>query len=63
MLVIVFSSVTLVLAMGSQPDLWLAVEPPELPHYGHTASIVGSMIILSMIVLLAGVTFVRSKRR
>jgi len=49
--------------MGSQPDLWLAGEPAELPHYGHTAVNVGSVIILSMIVLLAGVTFVRSKRR
>ena len=56
-------SVTAVVAMSSQPDLWLAVEPAHLPHYSHTAAIVGTMIILSMIVLMAGVTFVLSKRR
>jgi hypothetical protein len=49
--------------MGSQPDLWLAGEPADLPHYGHTATNVGSVIILCMIVLLAGFTLVRSKRR
>jgi hypothetical protein len=49
--------------MGSQPDLWLSAEPASLPHYSHTAANVGSVIILSMIVLLAGVTLVRSKRR
>ena len=63
MLVSVFSSVTLVLAMGSQPDLWLAVEPAHLPHYSHTAVVVGSVIILSIIVLMVGITFVWSKRR
>ena len=56
-------SVTAVVAMSSQPDLWLAVEPAHLPHYSHTAAIVGTVIILSMIVLMAGVTFVLSKRR
>ena len=49
--------------MRSLPDLWLAVEPAHLPHYSHTAAIVGTTIILSMIVLMAGVTFVLSKRR
>jgi hypothetical protein len=49
--------------MGSRPDLLLAGEPADLPHYSHTAANVGSVIILSMIVLLAAVTFVRSKRR
>jgi hypothetical protein len=48
--------------MGTQTGLWLAGEPTDLPRYGHTASDVGSAIILFMIVLLAGVTYVRSKR-
>jgi uncharacterized membrane protein YeaQ/YmgE (transglycosylase-associated protein family) len=62
-LVNVLGSVTAVVAMNSQPDLSLAIEPAHLPHYSHTAAVVGSVIILSIIVLLAGVTFVWSKRR
>lgn len=56
-------SVSLVVATSSQPAYWLAADPAHLPHYSHTAAIVGTMIILSMIVLMAGVTFVLSKRR
>jgi hypothetical protein len=59
----VLDSVTAVVAMRSLPAYWLAVEPAHLPHYSHTAAIVGTMIILSIIVLMAGVTFVLSKRR
>jgi hypothetical protein len=55
----VLGSVSLVVATSSQ----LAADPAHLPHYSHTAAIVGTMIILSMIVLMAGVTFVLSKRR
>ena len=62
-LVNVLGSVTAVVAMSSQPDLWLAVEPAHLPHYSHTAVVVGSVIILSIIVLMVGITFVWSKRR
>ncbi len=62
MLVSVLGSVTLVVAMSSQPDLWLAVEPAHLPHYSHTAAVVGTVIILSLIVLMAGITFVWSRR-
>jgi len=49
--------------MSSRPDLWLAVEPAHLPHYSHTAVVVGTVIILSLIALMAGITFVWSKRR
>ena len=42
--------------MSSPPDLWLAVEPAHLPHYSHTAVVVGTVIILSIIVLLGGLT-------
>ena len=62
-LVNVLGSATAVVAMSSQPDLWLAVEPAHLPHYSHTAVVVGSVIILSIIVLIVGITFVWSKRR
>jgi len=50
-------SVSAVVAMSSQPDLWLAVEPAHLPHYSHTAVVVGSVIILFIIVLMVGITF------
>jgi hypothetical protein len=63
MLVNVLDSVTAVVAMSGQPALWLAVEPAHLPHYSHTAAVVGTVIILSIIVLMAGVTFIWSKRR
>jgi hypothetical protein len=43
-------------AMTSQPDALLAVGPAHLPHYTHSAVIVGSVIILAIIVLVAGVT-------
>ena len=63
MLVNVLDSVTAVVAMSSRPDLWLAVEPAHLPHYSHIAVVVGTVIILSLIALMAGITFVWSKRR
>ena len=56
-------SVSLVVATSSLPASWLAADPAHLPHYSHAAAMVGTMIILSMIVLMAGVTFVLSKRR
>jgi len=40
--------------MTSQPDALLAVEPAHLPHYTHTAVIIGSIIILAIIILMAG---------
>jgi hypothetical protein len=43
-------------AMTRQPDALLAVEPAQLPHYTHTAVIVGSVIVLAIIILVAGVT-------
>jgi hypothetical protein len=52
-----------VVATSSLPAYWLAADPAHLPYYSHTAAIVGTIIILSMIVLMAGVTFVLSKRR
>jgi hypothetical protein len=55
-------SVSVIVAMSSPPASWLAAGPAHLPHYSHTAAIVGTMIIVSMIVLMAGVTFVLSKR-
>ena len=63
MLVNVLDSVTAVVAMSSRPDLWLAVEPAHLQHYSHIAVVVGTVIILSLIALMAGITFVWSKRR
>ncbi|MGD1108685.1 MAG: hypothetical protein ABR885_00075 [Mycobacterium sp.] len=42
--------------MTRQPDALLAVEPAQLPHYTHTAVIVGSVIVLAIIILVAGVT-------
>jgi hypothetical protein len=62
MLVSVLGSVTSAVAMSNNPALWLAVEPAHLPHYGHTAGIVGSVIILSLIALMAGASFLWSKR-
>jgi hypothetical protein len=38
--------------MSHRPDLWSAVEPAHLPQYGHTAVIVGSVIIIAITVLL-----------
>jgi hypothetical protein len=52
-----------VVATTGLPAFWRAADPARLPHYSHTAAIVGTVIILSMIVLMAGVTFVMSKRR
>jgi hypothetical protein len=62
MLVSVLGSVASVVAIGNQPHPWLAVETAHLPHYGHTAAVVGSVIILSIIVLMAGASFLWSKR-
>jgi hypothetical protein len=42
--------------MTSQPDALLAIEPAHLPHYTHAAVIVGSVIILAIITLVAGVS-------
>ncbi|HKI40028.1 hypothetical protein [Mycobacterium sp.] len=47
--------------MTSQPDALLAIKPvaikpAQLPHYTHPAVIVGSVIILAIITLMAGVT-------
>jgi hypothetical protein len=58
----VLGSVSVIVAMSSLPASWLAAGPAHLPHYSHTAAIVGTMIIVSMIVLMAAVTFVLSKR-
>jgi hypothetical protein len=58
----VLGSVFVIVATSSLPASWLAAGPAHLPHYSHTAAIVGTMIIVSMIVLMAAVTFVLSKR-
>jgi hypothetical protein len=42
--------------MNSQPEVVLAIEPAHLPHYTHSAVIVGSVIIVAIITLVAGVT-------
>ena len=63
MLANVLDSVTVVVAMSSRSALWLAMDPAHLPHYSHTAGVVGSVIVLSLIALTAGITFVWSKRR
>ena len=42
--------------MNSQPEALLAIEPAHLPHYTHFAVIVGSVIIVAIIALVAGVT-------
>jgi len=42
--------------MISQPEALLAIEPAHLPHYTHSAVIVGSVIIVAIITLVAGVT-------
>jgi hypothetical protein len=42
--------------MTSQPEAALAIEPAHLPHYTHSAVIVGSVIIVAIITLVAGVT-------
>ena len=62
MLVSVLGSVTSAVAMSNNVALWLAVEPAQLPHYGHTAAVAGSVIILSIIALMAGASFFWSKR-
>lgn len=59
----VLGSVTVVVAMSRPSALRLAAEPAHLPHYSQTATVVGSVIILSIIVLTAGFTLVWSKRR
>jgi hypothetical protein len=41
--------------MTSQPDALFAIEPAHLPHYTHSAVIIGSVIILAIIILVAGV--------
>jgi len=43
-------------AMISQPDALLAIQPAHLPHYTHSAVIVGSIVILAIITLTAGLT-------
>jgi hypothetical protein len=62
MLVSVLGSVVSVVATSNWPALWLAVEPAHLPHYGHGAAVVGSVIILSIIAMTAGASFLWSKR-
>jgi hypothetical protein len=62
MLVSVLGSVTLAVTISNRPAPWLAVERAHLPHYGHTAAVVGSVIILSIIALMAGASFLWSKR-
>lgn len=45
-------------------ERWLAVEPGHLPSYGHTAVVVGTVIILTVIVLIAlGVLVLAWSRR
>jgi hypothetical protein len=44
--------------MTSQPDALLAIEPAHLPQYSHSAVIIGSVIILAIITLVAGVALV-----
>lgn len=39
--------------MRSRPDAWLAVQPAHLPHYSHTAVVVGGVIVLTIVVLEA----------
>ncbi len=39
--------------MTSPPGSWAAVQPVHLPHYGHTAIVVGTAILLAIIVLEA----------
>jgi len=36
--------------MNSRPAAWLAVAPAHVPHYSHTAVIVGTVILLAIIV-------------
>lgn len=43
-------------AMNSQQEAMLAIEPAHLPHYTHSAVIVGGVIIVAIITLVAGVT-------
>lgn len=38
--------------MSSRPEAWLAVAPEHLPHYGHTAATVGTVILLAIIVIV-----------
>jgi len=40
--------------MTSQPDALLTFQPAHLPHYTHSAAIIGSVIILAIITLMAG---------
>jgi hypothetical protein len=42
--------------MNSQPEVLLAIESAHLPHYTHSAVIVGSVIIVAITTLVAGVT-------
>jgi len=42
--------------MNSQPEVLLAIESAHLPHYTHSAVIVGSVVIVAIITLVAGVT-------
>jgi hypothetical protein len=42
--------------MISQPEALLAIEPAQLPHYTRSAVTVGSVIIVAIITLVAGVT-------
>jgi hypothetical protein len=39
--------------MSNRPEAWLAVQPAHLPHYSHTAVMVGTVILLAIIVLEA----------
>ncbi|WP_292976662.1 hypothetical protein [Mycobacterium sp.] len=48
--------------MSPRPEVWLAVEPTHLPHYGHTAGIVGTVIILGIVALVAAATWLHRDR-
>lgn len=38
--------------MNSRSDAWLAVAPAHVPHYSHTAVIIGT-VILAIVVLVS----------
>jgi hypothetical protein len=39
--------------MSQRPDLWSAAEPAHLPQYGHTAIVIGSVLIVAITVLVS----------
>jgi hypothetical protein len=38
-------------AMNSRPDAWLAVAPAHVPHYSHTAVIIGTVILMIIVLV------------